>query len=594
MASKRRAVKKSKSKAAAPAARTRAARPKNGLVSFATHANEPRASKRLFQQLAGAVAAAPRPAAAARARAKPAMAVDYEGAARRCLEESLASDSAKAFVRPVIVATARAQPTSADFKLLSVEAVPLTGTVVVKFRQTFHKVPVYGSLVTVELDEKNRCLGINASLAWPNKVSHIARKSPSEALAVAAKGSGHAASTLSSTPRLYYYFHSGDASWHLGYIIEDVPQKQRRRRSQDVLADSPWKDYVIDAHSGKLLAALPRTLTATSRASAKDGLGHRRRFTVERLAAERRVLHNPTLKVSTYDFGFRDPDKQSRQLPGPQVELPPTPWPAAAVSAHANAEVVATFLRDVLQRDGIDNLGGKMVSSVNCVDQSESDGPQEWSNAFFDGDQMVYGQIRYPDDSLFSVANMLDIVAHEMFHGVTDATSRLEYQTESGALNESYSDILGVIIANYPRPLSRWVWKIGDGFEGPGAALRDLQDPTRHDQPKHMDDFKHARAPFTYERNDYGHVHDNSGIHNFAAYRLMTAKANGRYLFSPQDLAKLFYVALTVQLSRTSEFSDSRRAVVQAARSLFRRQTAARLASKVRAIEAAFNAAGIQ
>jgi len=572
-------------------------RPKNGLVSFATHANEPKASKRLFKELAGAMAAAPR-AAAPRTRAKNAIALDYEGAARRCLDESLASNAAKAFVRPVIVASARAEPTSADFKLLGVEAVPLTGTVVVKFRQTFNKVPVYGSLVTVELDEKNRCLGINASLGRPNKVSHIARKSPHEALAVAAKGSGHAASSLSSTPRLYYYFHAGDAEWHLSYIIEDVPQKRRNRRSQAKLADSAWKDYVVDAHSGRLLAALPRTPTATSRTSArtsaKDGLGRRRRFTVEGLAAGRRALHDATLKVSTYDFAFKDPTKQAKQLPGQRVELPPKPWPAAAVSAHANAEVVAAFLRDVLQRDGIDNLGGKMVSSVNCVDRSESDGAQEWGNAFFDGDQMVYGQIRYPDGSLFSIANMLDIVAHEMFHGVTDATSRLEYQTESGALNESYSDILGVIVANYSRPLSRWVWKVGEGFEGPGAALRDLQDPTRHQQPKHMKQYRNARAPYTYERNDYGWVHDNSGIHNFAAYRLMTAQASGRYLFRPADLAKLFYVALTVQLSRTSAFSDSRRAVLQAARSLFRHDTAARLATKIRAIETAFSAAGIQ
>lgn len=570
------------------------ARPKNGLVSFATHANEPKASKRLFKELAGALAAAPRAASSPRARKRSAMALDYEGAARRYLDEALASNAAKAFVRPVIVASARAEPTGADFKLLSVEAVPLTGTMVVKFRQTFNKVPVYGSLVTVELDEKNRCLGINASLGRPNKVSHIARKSPHEALAVAAKGSGHAASSLSNTPRLYYYFHAGDAAWHLSYIIEDVPQKRRNRRFKGKLADSAWKDYVVDAHSGLLLAALPRTPTATSRTSAKDGLGESRRFTVERLAAARRALHNPTLKVSTYDFAFRDPSKQDHQLPGQRIEQPPKPWPRAAVSAHANAEVVAAFLRDVLQRDGIDNLGGKMVSSINCVDRSESDGPEEWGNAFFDGDQMVYGQIRYPDGSMFSIANMLDIVAHEMFHGVTDATSRLEYQTESGALNESYSDILGVIVANYSRPRARWVWKVGDGFEGPGAALRDLQDPTRHQQPKHMADFKKARAPYSYERNDYGWVHDNSGIHNFAAYRLMTAQSSGRYLFRPADLAKLFYIALTVQLSRTSEFSDSRRAVLQAARSLFRHDPAARLVRKIRAIETAFSAAGIQ
>ncbi|MFH7031112.1 MAG: M4 family metallopeptidase, partial [Heteroscytonema crispum UTEX LB 1556] len=224
-----------------------------------------------------------------------------------------------------------------------------------------------------------------------------------------------------------------------------------------------------------------------------------------------------------------------------------------AVDAHANGAEVARFLRDVIKRSNIDGRGGEMISTVNCWDRGDGVTPaREWKNAYWNGDQMVYGQIKFPNQTFYSVAAMLDVVGHEMFHGVTDYTSRLEYRTQPGALNESYSDIFGVIIANFAKPIGRWSWQIGVGFEGPGKALRDLADPTRHDQPKHMRDFRTATPPYTYERNDYGWVHDNSGIHNFAAYKIMTAKVGGRYVFSKNDIAGMFFLALTTQLSRTS------------------------------------------
>jgi bacillolysin/neutral peptidase B len=89
-------------------------------------------------------------------------------------------------------------------------------------------------------------------------------------------------------------------------------------------------------------------------------------------------------------------------------------------------------------------------------------------------------------------------------------------------------------------------------------------------------------------------VHDNSGIHNYAAYRVITAKSGGRCLFSARDVAGFFYIALTQHLSRTSLFADSRRAVVQAARSLFRNDAAELKTMKIRAVERGFKAAGLE
>jgi Zn-dependent metalloprotease len=304
-------------------------------------------------------------------------------------------------------------------------------------------------------------------------------------------------------------------------------------------------------------------------------------------------LHDSILNVTTNGFDFQDPWVQRSRLPGTLYVKPPAPWPQEAIGAHANGTAVALFLRKIVIRNNIDNKGGEMVSTVNCWDKSEGVTPaRQWKNAYWNGKQMVYGQIKFPDGTFYSVASMPDVVAHEMFHGVTDYTSRLEYQTQAGALNESYSDIFGCIISNFSRTIAKWSWKIGVGFDGPGTALRDMSDPALHDQPKHMKNYVKATPPYN-DSNDYGWVHDNSGIHNYAAYKIITSKARGKYLFNRRQVAAIFYIALTAHLSRTSQFSDSRRAAVLATRSLFRNKSAKSLAQRVKAVEAGFAAAGI-
>ena len=94
--------------------------------------------------------------------------------------------------------------------------------------------------------------------------------------------------------------------------------------------------------------------------------------------------------------------------------------------------------------------------------------------------------------------------------------------------------------------------------------------------------------------HDFGGVHENSGIHNFAAYSVMTARhASKRFLFSAAELAAIFYIGLTQHLSRQSGFVDSRRGILLATRSLFRERSPGALARRVAAVEAGFDAAGI-
>ena len=193
-------------------------------------------------------------------------------------------------------------------------------------------------------------------------------------------------------------------------------------------------DYVIDALNGALVAELPRTPAARhGTASARDELGKMKTFNIETKGGKR-VMRDAMLNIETCDFAYRDP--VGGKLPG---NLASPPWSPAAVSAHTHAATVTTFLRKVLKRNNIDNMGGRVVSTVNCVVkqfEKPPPGSDVWLNAFWDGAQMLYGQERLDDGQLRSMASSLSVVAHELFHGVTGATARLVYLGETGALNE--------------------------------------------------------------------------------------------------------------------------------------------------------------
>ena len=480
--------------------------------------------------------------------------------------------------------------TTSKFKTISTETVPLTGTKTVKFRQTLHEIPVYGSLVTVELDETNNLVGIDSALGQPEGVDPVADVSPAQALAQARKArDGYPATLDGVVPRLHYYFDRQTSTWRLVYILEDVPVVQSSAKTTD-LEPPRFVDYVIDAHSGDVVAVLPRTpsITKEEEQTALDSFGDKRTF-VAVSEGGHLVLKDPTHNVETYDFGFADPVVQGRRLPGATITSPPA-WSPSAVSSHANAVAVSEFLRTVLKRNNIDDRGGPIISTINCVVVENSPGDNEWRNAFWNSLQMVYGQV-VRDGELLSLAANIDVVAHEIFHGVTDHTSRLEYAFQPGALNESYSDIFGTIIANQGNEDPRtWDWLLGERLLPGDKPFRDLSDPPRFGQPDHMDDF--LVLPDTQE-GDWGGVHKNSGIHNKAAFNLLTAEESGALVVTPDEVAAVFYLALTQRLSRTSQFADSRRAVITSARTLFRKLPADEQERKITTIEDAFSAVGI-
>jgi Zn-dependent metalloprotease len=510
--------------------------------------------------------------------------LDPETVAARYLDQALQSKSVPSFTAP------KTDGVESEFKSLGSESIPLTGTKIVKFRQTLNKIPVYGSLVSVELDDRNDLVSIGSSLGKPTDVDPVAKISPADAVKAVVKYPGYRKRLDGITPRLNYYFDRTQSKWRLVYILEDVPVSSSSTKKDETELAPRLMDYVVDAQSGKVVAELPRTSSMASSAENEvDGLGNMRQFRAE-TNGNRKVLNDATLAVQTFDFEFGDPGVDEVRLPGRAIVSPPR-WAPSAVSAHSNASAVAQFLRDVLRRNNIDNNGGSMISSINCVVMQESRDGRQWFNAFWNSRQMVYGQ-RLNGNTLMSLSVDLDVVGHEMFHGVTERTARLEYVAQSGALNESISDIFGVIIANFANPDPRtWNWLVGEGLSPDGKAFRDMSNPPAFDQPDNMRDFK--VLPLT-RRGDYGGVHTNSGIHNKAAFNMLTAvDSTGNLVLTPAEVGAFFYLSLWQQLSRTSQFSDSRRGVLISARSLFHNLPPNQHTAKLDAIANGFDAVGI-
>ncbi|NMM62314.1 peptidase M4 family protein [Clostridium sp. P21] len=248
----------------------------------------------------------------------------------------------------------------------------------------------------------------------------------------------------------------------------------------------------------------------------------------------------------------------------------------ASVSAHYNAGVVYDFYKNLFGRNSIDDKGMNIISTTHYG--------RSYDNAYWDGEQMVYGDGDGTEFTYFS--GDLDVVAHELTHGVTQNTADLVYRNQSGALNESFSDVFGVLVQSYDKCNVKnggtWKfnandWVVGDEIytpNKPGDALRSLADPTLYDQPDNMKDYVNGSS-------DNGGVHTNSGIPNKAAF--LIAKSIGC-----DKTAKIYYKALTEILSSTADFSAARNALVSAASQIYGDSS-----NEVSAVNSAFDSVGI-
>ncbi|WP_328938567.1 M4 family metallopeptidase [Streptomyces tauricus] len=196
---------------------------------------------------------------------------------------------------------------------------------------------------------------------------------------------------------------------------------------------------------------------------------------------------------------------------------------------------------------------------------------EEYNNAFWNGEQMVFGD---GDGEIFLDFTIpVDVIGHELAHGVTQYTANLTYFGQPGALNESMSDVFGSLIKQYTlgQSATEADWLIGAGLLAPrvtGTALRSMKAPgTAYDddvlgkdpQPATMDDYVRTGR-------DNGGVHINSGIPNHAFYLAATALGGQAW----ERAGKIWYSVLTGgELDSKASFSDFARLTLAQARALF-------------------------
>lgn len=212
----------------------------------------------------------------------------------------------------------------------------------------------------------------------------------------------------------------------------------------------------------------------------------------------------------------------------------------------------------VFGRNSIDDRGMRLDSTVHFL--------EGYDNAFWNGSQMVYGD---GDEDLpeeerlwnrFTIA--VDVIGHELAHGVTQYEANLVYRSQPGALNESFSDVFGSLVKQHIRgqTADQADWLIGEGLFTPnvnGVALRSMKEPgTAYDdpvlgtdpQPGHMNDYLDL-PPW----NDNGGVHINSGIPNHAFY--FAATEIGGYAW--EKAGQIWYITLRDRLRRTADFQTA-------------------------------------
>jgi Zn-dependent metalloprotease len=224
------------------------------------------------------------------------------------------------------------------------------------------------------------------------------------------------------------------------------------------------------------------------------------------------------------------------------------------------------FYHDLFGRNSLDDAGMSLISSVHVGEADGSGKFQPMDNAFWDGSQMAYGD---GDGEVFQrFTRSLDVVGHELTHGVQSFTSNLLYRGESGALNEHLSDVFGILVRQWRRgeTAEKASWLIGSDvlvpaktrrgirdMEHPGTAYVDDPALGTDPQPDHMDRIYTGHA-------DSGGVHINSGIPNRAF--VLVAQAIGGPAW--ETAGRIWYEAM-LQLSRTSRFADMAKLTAQIA-----------------------------
>ncbi|WP_044023170.1 M4 family metallopeptidase [Bacillus sp. SG-1] len=463
------------------------------------------------------------------------------------------------------------------------------GLTYVKFQQVYKGTLVYGSVVTAHVNEDGVLTALSGATKpdLDKKVKGEQKLKSKEAVSI---GEKDLVSTVGSQPDYEYAPMSEKI-----VFVKDGKANYAYLVNYNFLAPEPgnW-NYFVDAETGEILSKLneihhgkgngngggpgggggePTTGTNTV-GTGKGVLGDTKSINTF-LSSSTYYLQDNTRGSGVFTYDASNRTRLPGSLWGDSDNVLNASYDGAAVDAHAYAGQTYDYFKNVHNRNSYDGNGAALQSTVHYG--------RSYNNAFWNGQQMVYGD---GDGTTFiPLSGALDVVAHELTHAVTDTSADLIYQNESGAINESMSDIFGTLVEHHANNSPDWL--VGEDIYTPnvsGDALRSMEDPTMQKDPDHYS----VRYTGT---GDNGGVHINSGIGNKAAYLL--SEGGTHYGVTVTGIGKtkmgaIYYRALTQYLTPSSNYSHLRATAVQSATDLYGAGS-----SEVANVNAAFDAVGV-
>lgn len=422
-----------------------------------------------------------------------------------------------------------------------------------RFTQQYHNLPVWPSEVIVHLNDKGNVDVVEgAFIPTPRKfVPHPVVTSETAAHKARAVVPGSVNATVSD-PELIIHAPVETAprlAWKMEVTVSDT---------------SRWL-VAIDALNGATLTAYNQVTDANVSGSGVDLFRTTRSLNVFSEGGQffmidtSKQMYDPTSDppaldktrgaIVVLDAANKNPDAQGRPSSVSQVtsNSATSGFLPDAVSASFGLSQTYDYFLERHSRNSLDGQGGTMLAIVRFGANFE--------NASWNGQMMLFG------DGL-PFAGSLDVVAHELTHGVTQFSANLVYLNQSGALNEAFSDIFGEATearTNGSGP----DWLVGAQL---GAPLRNLANPSAIEICPGCGPYPRNMSQFINTSQDNGGVHINSTIIGHAFYLLAQGPTNA---IGIRDAERIFYRALTTHVVRNSQFIDARLACIRAATEIF-------------------------
>ena len=345
-------------------------------------------------------------------------------------------------------------------------------------------------------------------------------------------------------------------------LKDEATQKYLYAYSFNIYADKPLKRavYYVNASNGAILFENNIIHDVNVNATAITKFSGTRPIVTDSIAPNSYRLRETTRgqgietynMLTTTNYGtavdFTDADNYWNNVNTAKDEV--------ATDAQWGAGKTWDYYRYRYDRNSIDNLGFKIKSYVH-YDVS-------YANAFWDGQRMTYGD----GNTSWQPLVALDICGHEITHGLTSYTANLDYQNESGAMNEAFSDIFGTAIEFYSKPTTA-NWLLGEDI---GTPIRSLSNPGTYNQPD-----TYLGASWYSGTADNGGVHTNSGVLNYWFYLLSKGGVGTNDNFQTFNVTgigidsagAIAYRLLTTYLINTSQYADARFYAIIAASDLY-------------------------